>query len=30
MGFQVPADASGFTFVFEPLINGETVGVALD
>lgn len=30
VGFQIPADASGLIFVFNPLIDGEPVGVALD
>lgn len=30
VGFQIPVDASGLVFVFNPLIDGEPVGVALD
>jgi hypothetical protein len=30
VGFQVPADATGLVFIFEPLLGGEPVGVALD
>ena len=29
-GFQVPTEASGFTFVFAPLLGGDPVGVALE
>lgn len=29
VGFQVPADAAGLVFVFDPIINGEPVGVQL-
>jgi len=29
-GFQVPVDATGLLFVFEPLFGGESVGVSLD
>lgn len=29
VGFQVPVDAEGLVFVFEPLINGDPVGVTL-
>jgi hypothetical protein len=30
VGFQVPEDATGLTFVFSPLIGGDPVGVALE
>jgi len=30
VGFQVPTEASGLTFVFAPLFGGDPVGVALE